>query len=120
MLTYPSFELSLKHSVLSASGGSYYVHYRAAVELTENRDVTVTLVSLQCDRDPDYLSKAAIDAIRQAAERSLARFNVGGRIAVYDLGIHDVDCNPRQYDRWTERILSDKLDELFPDMKVGQ
>lgn len=119
MLTYPSFAIRLKHTVLGASGGSYYVHYRADVELTPQLDVTVDLVSIQCDREPDDLSIASMNAIQQAAERTLKRFNVGGKIQIYDLGIHDVDCNPRQYDRWTERILAAKLQELFPDAEDG-
>ena len=115
----PSFELRLKHSVLSASGGSYYVHYRACVELTVALDVTVVLVSVQCDRQQDQLSDAAMNAIREAAQQTLARFNLGGSVEIHNLGIHDVDCNPTQYSRWTERILTAKLEELFPDAKIG-
>ena len=115
----PSFELRLKHSVLSAGGGSYYVHYRAYVALTVTLNVTVALVSLQCDRQPDQLSDAAMVAIREATQRTLARFKLGGNVEIHDLGIHDVDCNPQQYSRWTERILTDKLGMLFPDAQIG-
>ncbi|ELP34490.1 hypothetical protein RBSWK_01576 [Rhodopirellula baltica SWK14] len=109
----------MKHAVLGASGGSYYVHYRAEVDLAAETSVTVELMSLQGERKPDDLSRASIVAIRQAAERVLTRFKVGGQIKIHDLGIHDVDCNPRQYDRWTERILTAKLEELYPDPEVG-
>jgi hypothetical protein len=96
-------DIVVNHVCQAASGGSYVAKYRAAVELSIGDGVTEIRVinTIRFDADANLLN-ATVEQIRIGAETVLRRRGYHARIVLSDLVIHDVDCNPFQYRRFTE------------------
>ena len=103
-------EIVVKDICHTASGGSYYVKFRAEFDLLDSPGVTVAVASSYPDgTSNDYITEAA-DAIREGFDAVLAERGAGAVVTVHDLGIHEVDFKIYKFRQATERFLRDYLD----------
>ena len=103
-------EIAVKDICQTASGGSYYVKFRAEFDLLDSPGVTVTVVSFYPNGTSDDDITEAADAIRDGFDAVLEECGRGADVKVHDLGIHAVDFKIHKFRQATERFLRDYLD----------
>ena len=102
-------EIAVRDVLQTASGGSYFVKFRAVFDLTDTPGVDLAVSSYYPDDvSPEYVTEAS-NAIRDAFEGVLANRGQGAHVVIHDLGIHEVDFKIRKFKQATERFLLDYL-----------
>ena len=102
-------EIAVKDICQTASGGSYYVKFRAEFDLLDSTGVTVSVASSYPDGvDQNDINDAA-NAIRDGFDAVLGDRGMGASVVVHDLGIHIVDFKIYKFRQATERFLRDYL-----------
>ena len=105
-------EMNVKHSLIGAGGGDFFVKYRADIEITESNDIVVVIESTCPYGDPSVDDIAAAkDAIHEGCLDVLGPREVGAQVRVHDLTIHPVDFKPHEFARWTARNLYRHLEQ---------
>jgi hypothetical protein len=90
----------------SASGGSFVAKYRATIDLSPGVGVTqIAIINTHPSHPAAALLADVIEHIQTGVETVLRSRSLDGRMRVTNLVIHDVDCNPRYYERFTAEEL---------------
>ena len=111
---------SLKHLTFtvreicqSASGGSYVVGYTADVELFDDA-TTIDLAVLSTkpvEADPEFV-ECAVQDTREGFAGVLQQLNLGARIQLTDLLLHDVDYKPSRQREFSAKHLATAIGSL--------
>ena len=90
-------ELHIKEKCQTASGGSYLVIYDALVTLlSSTRSVEVEIIRTEPRDCAPRLIMDARGAIRLGVTRSLATSELGAKILVQRIVLHDADFSPQK------------------------
>lgn len=109
-----NMELIVNEIRQGASGGSFVAIYRATlnIELGDASSQIQVVNTIPTDADPDLL-QASIEHIVRGIDSVLKPRGQFGLLVIYDLWIHDTDCNPRKYESVTEAELTKLLTTTF-------
>lgn len=103
-------ELVINEIRQGASSGSCVAHYRATLTIKSGDAPSQIQVvnTIPTDADPDLL-QSSIEHIARGIDSVLKPRGQFGLLNIYDLWIHDTDCNPRKYESVTEAELTKLL-----------
>lgn len=105
-------EMTVKHSAQGASGGSYWVDYKADITITADKQIDVSVSDVYPKNADSRDVEAARKAINHGCMKVLNSTQFGARVSVTALKIHPVDFKPSKFSDWTAIDLQQHLDKL--------